>query len=142
MTSEQVTAIEAALKASTQGKWEWHGVFSPNFGTDKWQISDSLRVTTSTPDKDWDAETAFVLEGLKTGILLRRNADAELIANAPDWLRALLAERERLLAVAQNARIVAKHLDKIKVMPSVLRDKNNGLIEALVVYDKVVHGDE
>lgn len=88
--SSKLDEIKAELAASTQGKWEWKGRVAPDWMPDTWAAVDDLRVQIPTPEKDYDADLWFVLEGTKSGFIMVRNADAELIANAPDYLRLLL----------------------------------------------------
>lgn len=105
MTAHDDTAAEAraALAKATSGKWEWLRIVAPDWMPDTYQANDGLRVTTPTPGKRWDAEIKQVIEPMKSGFLMVRNADAEFIANAPDWLRALLDERDKLKAVVDAA---------------------------------------
>jgi hypothetical protein len=105
-----VDEIKAALDAITPGEWKWHGIAAPDWMPDTVIAADNLRVTRPTPDGIADQEIAFVVEAMKSGFVMVRNADAELIANAPDWLRELLAERERLEREAAAGRVLAEEI--------------------------------
>ena len=96
--------IKAAVEAATQGEWKWKGGIAPDWMPDTFMAVDDLRVETPTPDKPWDAEIAHVLQGTKSGFIMVRNADAELIANAPEYLRKLIAvaEAARALVADEN----------------------------------------
>lgn len=96
MNDEQAKEIAAALDSATQGKWKWKGRTAPNWMPDTYGAVDDLRVQIATPDKQTDYDLWFVLQAMKSGFIMVRNADAELIANAPEWLRDLLDERDKL----------------------------------------------
>jgi hypothetical protein len=81
----KLTEIKAALDLSTQGKWYWHNRVLDGdtvIGYDVLQTDDS-----------------GVIEWRKTAWLAVNEADAELIANAPDYLRTLLAVAESARAL-------------------------------------------
>jgi len=82
--------IKQALAAVTSGKWEWKGRIAPDWMPDTFSALDDLRVQIPTPEKDTDFDISFVVQAMKPGYVMVRNADANLIANAPDYLRALL----------------------------------------------------
>lgn len=88
--SNKLAEIKAALEASTQGKWEWRGRIAPDWMPDTFGAVDDLRVEIPTPEKKTDADLWFVLQATKSGFMMVRNADAQLIANAPEYLRTLI----------------------------------------------------
>lgn len=109
MDSERVNEIRAALAQATQGEWKWHQVLAPYELPDSAISAGDLRVETPTPDKYYDAEIAFVIEAMKHGHVLMRKADADLIANAPAYLRHLLAENERLQKYIDELEMIIYH---------------------------------
>jgi hypothetical protein len=102
-----VDEIRAALDAATQGEWKWHSVLAPYELPDTAISAGDLRVETPTPNEAWDSRIEFVIEAMKHGHVLMRKADADLIANAPAYLRHLLAELDRLRVIEGAARVAA-----------------------------------
>lgn len=105
MDSERVAAIRQALEQATPGEWKWHSVLAPYEIPESVISAGDLRVETPTPDEAWDSRIEFVVEAMKSGHVLMRKADADLIANAPAYLRDLLTELDRLQAIADAARV-------------------------------------
>lgn len=93
--------IKQALALITQGKWEWRGRIAPDWMPHTFSALDDLRVEIPTPEKDYDADVYFVLQAMKPGYVMVRNANAELIANAPEYLRALLPVVEAAIRVSE-----------------------------------------
>lgn len=101
--ADKLAEIRAAVEAATQGKWEWRGRVAPDWMPDTFSAADDLRVQIATPEKDYDFDLFFVLQAMKPGFVMVRNADAELIANAPDYLRLLLPIAEIAATFNDNA---------------------------------------
>jgi hypothetical protein len=138
MDNERVAAIRAALDAATQGEWKWHSVLSLHDLPDSAMSAGDLRVYTPTPDKFYDGEIAFILQPMKSGAMLLRKTDGDLIANAPTWLRELLAENARLQKVVEAAREIVDDADRPQLARNWATDR---LMDALADYDSGEGGE-
>lgn len=109
MTPERRKEIETLLAQITPGEWTWHkSINTPAYPVAAYA---DLRVETPTPDKPWNAELAYVLQPLTTGVVLGRNADIAFIAacaGEKGIVRELLAEVERLQQVVNDVWFIAE----------------------------------
>lgn len=90
-TENSIEAIEARLKAATPGPWVWEGE-----SAEPWPQSENSLVTGYVPDGEKYPES--ILDGWghdASGISIQKDADGELIANAPTDIAYLLAELKK-----------------------------------------------
>ena len=86
MTNERIEAIRTRLQAATPGPWEWEGE-----SKEDWPQSDNSLVTAYVPEGEKWREPLVSGWGYDaSGISVHKDADGELIANAPTDIAYLL----------------------------------------------------
>ena len=99
MDAERIAAIRARLDAATPGPWYWAGDYPSNAPcphTTEW-TDHGPDLMSRTVQKPWGGDTTVITSsGYDASSLNVEDADAELIAHAPQDLAFLLAEVERL----------------------------------------------
>lgn len=105
MTDEQAKEIREALEAATPGPWEARA----------WGIDTNDKYSVAQIGED-EKEIATVWKGIRYPNMPEisdeeAKVNAHLIANAPEWLRQLLAEREALKAEVER---LERHIENIE----------------------------